>query len=157
MLRRVLCLAVVATAALASTAAADSAMTMRLGTPDRQAGVLIVVPVIVSCSPFDPSLTLFSESVSVSVEQASGKAIAFGSVFTSRSLPQPLLFPCDDAEHTVVVNVLANTAGPPFHGGHAVFSASASAQAGVSCGFPGCFFNIVSQTASFAPTPIAMR
>src|SRR3954469_22966692 len=103
MLRRFLCLAVVAATGLAATAAADSALTMRLGTPDLQSGVLIVVPVIVSCSPFDPSLTVSSENVFVSVEQASGKGIAFGSSSSSRFLPQPLLFPCDDTEHTFVV------------------------------------------------------
>ena len=156
MLRRLLCLAVLAIAGLASTAAAESAMTMRLGTPELQAGVLINVPVIVSCSPFDPSLTLFSTNVNMSVEQAVGKRIAFGSTSIMRFLPQPLLFLCDDTEHTFVVNVLANPAGPPFKRGLAVFSASASATAGVSCG-PGCFFNNVSQQGSFMPTPIRIR
>ena len=132
-------------------------MTMRLGTPELQAGVLIVVPVSVSCSPFDPSLTLFSENVGVSVEQAVGKRIAFGSASIMRFLPQqPLLFLCDDTEHTFVVNVLANPAGPPFKRGLAVFSAFAVATAGVSCG-PGCFFNTVSQQGSFGPTPIRIR
>ena len=157
MLRRLLCLAVLAIAGLASTAApANSAMTMRLGTPDLQAGVLIVVPMTVSCSPFDPSLTLFSEIASVSVEQDVGRRIAFGSGFITQFLPQPLLFLCDDTEHTLVVNVLANTAGPPFKRGLAVFSALAGATAGVSCG-PGCFFNTVSQQGSFGPTPIRIR
>jgi hypothetical protein len=157
MLRRLLCLAVLAIAGLASTATpAESAMTMRLGTPDLQSGVLIVVPVIVSCSPFDPSLTLFSENASVSVEQDVGRRIAFGSAFITQFLPQPLLFQCDDTEHNFVMNVLANTGGPPFKRGLAVFSAFASASAGVSCG-PGCFFTTASQQGSFGPTPIRIR
>jgi hypothetical protein len=157
MLRRLLCLAVLAIAGLASTAApAESAMTMRLGTPDLQAGVLIVVPVTVSCSPFDPSLTLFSEIAGVSVEQAVGRTIAFGSGSIMQFLPPTFLFQCDDTEHTFVVNVLANTAGPPFKRGLAVFTAFAGATAGVSCG-PNCFFNTVSQQGSFGPSPIRIR
>ena len=155
MLRKLLCLVVVATASLISAAAADSALTLRLGTPDLSARVLITVPVIVSCSPFDPSLTLFSESVNVSVVQASGTRIATGSGSLMSFLP-PLPFVCDDTEHTVAVNVLANATGPPFHGGSAVFTASAGVAAGVSCG-PNCFFNIVGQSGQIGPTTLNMH
>jgi hypothetical protein len=159
--KKLLCLSVVVVVAAitATAAAADSGMTMSLGAPKLSSRVAISVPVTVSCSPFDPSLTLFSEGAGVSVEQASGTAIAhgfgfvnsynFGSGFTP-------LFLCDNAGHTVTVNVLADTTGPPFHGGPAVFSASAGASAGLSCG-PGCFYNTVNESASFGPASLTMH
>ena len=157
MLKRFLCLAGLALvcACLASTATADPGLTLRVGTPDLAARVLITVPLAVSCSPFDPSLTLFSEGYSVSVEQASGKAIAHGSAFNMTFLPV-LLFPCDGAGHTFTTNVQADPAGPPFHGGQAVLSASVFASAGTSCG-PGCFFTNAQQTGSLGPTVIKMH
>jgi hypothetical protein len=98
--------------------------------------------------------------VSVSVQQASGKDIAFGSGslfggLTAMGLPTPL-FACDEAEHSVTVPVSANTGGPPFHGGHVVINASASAAAGQPC-FPGstnCFSNTISQLASTGPVEV---
>lgn len=59
-----------------------------------------------------------------------------------------LLFACDGSEYTVTVVILADPAGPPFHGGPAAFSATASATAGTPC-FPGstnCFFNLVGKS-----------
>jgi hypothetical protein len=56
---------------------------------------------------------------------------------------------CDDSPHTVTLNVLADSSGPPFKKGPAVFSASASAAAGTPCG-PGCLFDFVFQNASLA-------
>jgi hypothetical protein len=157
-MRKILCLSVVALAAaiLASTAAADTGMTLGfVGTPNLSSRVSINVPVTVSCPPFDPSLTLVADSVSVSVEQASGRAIAHGSGDAFGGVSAPL-FPCDGAEHNVTVNVLADTAGPPFHGGPAVFSAFANAAAGIPC-FPGsttCFIITAFQGASVGPTSL---
>jgi len=72
------------TVVMAITAgAARAAIGIAVGDPtlstDRNS---ISVPVTVSCSPFDPSLTFFSASAAVSVEQAVGRQIAtgFGSV-----------------------------------------------------------------------------
>jgi hypothetical protein len=154
---RALCLGLV-TAAFASSAAAAGAMTVRIGTPNLSARVLVEVPLFVTCSPFDASLTLFQESVSVSVEQAAGKAIAQGTAFRTPP-PGSLLFPCDGAEHELSVSVLANPAGAPFHGGAAVVSASAGAVAGIPC-FPGsttCFLGTASQSASVGPLPVRMH
>jgi len=109
---------------------------------------LITLPMTVSCSPFDPTLAMASSNVSVSVEQAVTKtAIARGFAFAPQMVDNPILYPCDDSPHTVTLNVLADTAGPPFKKGPAVFSASAQAAAGTPCG-PGCFFNPVFQNAS---------
>lgn len=158
-MRKTLCLSVVAVLAAiwASAAAADSGMTMSLGTPNLLSRVAITVPVTVSCPSFDPSLILVGESVTVSVAQASGTAIAHGSGSASGSGSS--LFPCDGAAHQVTVNVPANTAGPPFHGGPAVFSAFANAEAGIPC-FPGstnCFFITAFQGAGVGPTTLTMH
>jgi hypothetical protein len=71
--------------ACGATAATAQAATISLGTPSLSGRVAITEPVTVSCSPFDPSLTLFQESVNVSVEQASGRSIARGSGFAAAS------------------------------------------------------------------------
>ena len=147
MFRKVLVLAVAA-GALTAAAPCAQAMTVRLGDAQLTAKVAINVPVIVSCSAFDPQLVHFSSNVYVNVQQAAGKGIAYGSGGAYGS--DPPLFPCDGAEHTVSATVLANPAGPPFHGGKAVVSASAFATAGESCG-TGCYFNLTGQSATLGP------
>jgi len=151
MLRKFVSLALVVTVAavIAATAGtARAAMTIGLGQPNLQAGVLIVLPMTVSCSPFDPALTMAGSSVFVSVEQAVSKtSIARGFAGAPQMGDNPILYPCDDSPHTVTLNVLADSSGPPFRKGQAVFSASASAAAGTPCG-PGCFFDFVFQNAS---------
>jgi hypothetical protein len=141
-------------AVFGAIAASAQAMTVSLGTPQLSGKVLIAEPVTVSCSPFDPSLILEGESVNVSVEQASAQGIAYGSVFENSFIPT-YLFPCDNSSHTFVLNVLANTASRPFHGGAAAFTASSSATAATPC-FPGsttCFTNpAVNQSATEATT-----
>ena len=157
MLRKVLPFAALVLAC-GVTAATAQATTISLGAPSLSGRVAITEPLTVSCSPFDPSLTLFSEGVNVSVEQASGRSIAHGSGFAGSFLPT-LMFACDGSQNTVPVTVLADTGGPPFHGGTAVISASASASAGTPC-FPGstnCFFNLTSQSASTAPTTLHLH
>jgi hypothetical protein len=118
--------------------------------------VAITVPVTVTCSAFDPSLTLTYENINVQVEQAAGKSIAHGSYVAMNGLPT-LLFPCDGSQTTVPVTINADPAGPPFHRGPAVFTSIASAVAYTPC-FPGsttCFTNpSASQTASTGPVEI---
>src|SRR3954451_15194679 len=62
---------VVSAAAFAASPA--DAMTIRIGEPTLVGRVAMRVPVVVSCTPFDPSYTLVSAGASVSVQQASGK------------------------------------------------------------------------------------
>lgn len=157
MLRKVLPLAALVLAC-GATAATAQATTISLGAPSLSGRVAIIEPVTVSCLPLDPSLTLFEQSVNVSVEQGSGRSIARGSGSVGGFLPT-LLFACDGNQKTVPVTVLADTAGPPFHGGTAVVSASASALAGTPC-FPGatnCFFNLTGQSASTGPTTLHLH
>jgi hypothetical protein len=110
--------------------------------------VSIDIPVTVSCSPFDPSLTLEYENVGVSVEQASGHGITTGSGGFTTQYPNTA-FACDNSTKTFDVDVLANPNATPFHGGAAAFSASADAQAATPCfgGFTGCW------TSPFADQP----
>jgi hypothetical protein len=142
----------IAVALAATTAVARGDASLSLGQPDLQSGVLIVVPATVSCSPFDPSLTMVSSGFFVSVEQAVNKTtIAHGSGFAPSMDGNPILYPCDDVPHAVSVNVFADTGGAPFRKAQAVFTAEASAAAGTSCG-PGCFFNFVFQRADLVTT-----
>jgi len=117
--------------------------------------VAITVPVVSSCTPFDPSLTDISDFVSVTVQQASGRGIASGTGFASGPIfggmgHPSLLLSCDEAEQTVTVSVAANPSGLPFHGGPAVVTATASASAGEPCvpGSTNCLSNIATQSAS---------
>jgi hypothetical protein len=111
----------------------------------------------VSCTPFDPSLTLVGENIVVTVEQAAGRAIAHASGGTSAFGSTPL-FACDDSQATIPVTSIADTTSPPFHGGTAVVNASAFAQAGIPCPFsPGCFQIIASQAASTGATTVRLH
>jgi hypothetical protein len=115
--------------------------------------------VTVTSSPFDPKLTLDSESINVQVEQAAGKARAHGSGFT-RGFTPTLLFPCDGSQSTIPITIYADAAGPPFHRGKAVFTETASAGAATPF-FPGsttCFTNPSAiQSAGTGPIALAMR
>jgi hypothetical protein len=155
--RAVLVSITVAVIAAFTAAAAKADLSIGLGQPDLQAGVLITVPMTVTCSPFDPSLTFFSSSAFVSVEQASRGQIARGSGSIGGLMSSnPTPFPCDGNPNAVSVPVLADVNGPPFHGGQAAFRASAFASAGISCG-PGCFFDGQSQTGSVGPVILTMH
>ena len=162
MIRRPFAVLTVAAALLAVVAApAEGAISLRLGSPDLIRRVAIQVPVYVSCSPFDASLTHYASEISVSVMQAAGTSIARGSGLTygstTSSLPLPYL--CDGAEHLVPVSVSATTPGPPFHGGWAVFTVRATAFAGMPCfpGSTGCFMNLQQNSGSLGPTEAALR
>jgi hypothetical protein len=78
----------------------------------------VSVAVDVSCSSRVFTTVLF-QTIGVSVEQSSGQGIAFGSGFAEN----PVLFPCDDATHSVNVTATADPSGGPFHGGPAIVTA----------------------------------
>ena len=145
----------------ATAVAAQAAMTVTVGSPAAlTARVGVTVPITVSCDPWDASLTQFSASIFVNVEQAAGNAIAFGSGGLSSGFPGPELFTCDGSAHTFDVTALANTASSPFRGGAAVVTASAQAWAGIPC-VPDetffCFINQVTQGGSSGATKVMMR
>ena len=120
------------TLALAGTA---QAITLAVGSPDLAARIAVTVPVTVTCDPFTPTLTLFQQSITVRVEQAAGREIARGTGASFTFFPSPMLFPCDGSAHEVSVVVVADPAGPPFHGGKAILTVTASAEAGTPSPF----------------------
>jgi hypothetical protein len=73
--RTILVAAAAAVIAGSVAAAANADMQMTVGAPTLGGKVLITVPLTITCSPFDPSLTPISSSAFVSVEQASGRSI----------------------------------------------------------------------------------
>jgi hypothetical protein len=142
----------------AATASAADAATLPLGSPSLTGRVAITEPVTVTCSAFDPSLTLTSEFVNVQVERAAGTAIARGSASMSSFLPT-FRFPCDGTQSTIPVTVYADSAGPPFHGGKAVHGINDSWRGHAV--FPGsttCFTNpSSSQSATAGPTTLNLH
>src|SRR3954471_23260665 len=84
---------------LSSTVASAQGLTVAVGTPNLSIDrVSIIVPVAVSCAPFDSSLTHFASDVRVMVQQASGRQIARGTGSISAFSPN-VLFPCDGGEY----------------------------------------------------------
>src|SRR4051794_14256854 len=82
MFRKVLVLAAVTVTALATAAAASAAApTIRLGDAQLIGKVAVTVPVTVSCAAPEGDRVLQMTSLSLSVQQASGKDIAYGSNF----------------------------------------------------------------------------
>jgi hypothetical protein len=157
MVRKLFPLAAAALAVCGAAAASAQAMTISAGPANLLGRVAITEPVMVSCTPFDPSLTVLDENINVTVEQASGRSIAHGSA-ASGVFGSPLLFPCDGSQTTIPITISADTSGPPFHGGTAVVNASAYADAGVPCGvFPGCYTIVASQTASTGATTVRLH
>jgi hypothetical protein len=113
--------------------------------PDRNS---ITVPVTVSCSPFDPSLTTFTTLVSVTVEQGDTN-VAHASGSASAGYPSAMLFTCDGTSQTVTVTAVADLNAAPFHPGPAVASVFARAMAGIPCpDRPLCFGFIETQSAT---------
>jgi hypothetical protein len=147
--------AVAATALLGTAAAAQAAMNITLGQPELTSKVLITLPVTVNCSPFDSTLVLFQSQLLVRVEQASGRQIARGEGGAFDAVPA-----CDNTAYTIDVPILADPAGPPFHGGTAVFSVSASVAAGTPCPpewGSGCFMSPFDSRFANLITPLKMH
>lgn len=176
MVRRLVCLALGLLVLLAvfGTAAAPQEMIMTESTPPiptatqgsmtitvgdvaevLAGGVAVVVSVTVSCAPPDGERLMFSQSVAVQLFQASGRAIARGTGAVGGFGVGSLPFACDGTAESVSVTVVADVAGPPFHGGRALASVSGNVCAGLSCG-PGCFFDLVCTDGSDA-SEILMR
>ena len=146
--------------ALVPAVASAAGLSIAPGSAGLTGKVALTVPVTVSCSAsFWDTTTqeLFQESISVNVEQASGRSIAHGSSTAYAILPDSLFVQCDGAPVTVPVTVWADVAGPPFHNGSAVVSGAIGLMAGTNCGFPGCYYNLTSISAGFSPQQIKVR
>lgn len=157
-IRRLHAMLAVAVAAIGlATAGTAAAMTAAVGEPQLSAKVLIDVPMTVSCDPVSPGLVVFMQSVTVLVEQASGRQIARGTQTVFASFPQPLLFACDGTPTTLSVSVLADPSGPPFHGGRAVVRVTATAEAGVPLPFGGFTGPFERQSVTVGPLETRLR
>jgi hypothetical protein len=145
--------------ALVPTVASASGLTVSAGQGSLTGKVVMTVPVTVTCSsPFWDQATqqLVEESVQVSVEQAAGQQIAHGYGAFFAMVPNSLPLQCDGQTVTLPVTVLADPAGPPFHGGSAVVTVTADMDAGTSCG-PTCFYNFVSSSSTQGPVQIRVH
>lgn len=119
--RAAVALNVVGVLMIVAPASASAAVTMSLpAKAELTAGVLVTVPVTVSCGPYE--FTPSRSGLSVTIRQASKKAIASGSAFTGGFSS---FLTCDGASHVYAIDVLAATSGPPFRKGDAVVQASA--------------------------------
>jgi hypothetical protein len=137
-------------------AGAAQAMTLDVGSPNLTARVFVTVPVTVTCDPVSAGLTVFSQSVTVRVEQAAGRGIARGTGGLGSSYPS-LLFPCDGSAQTLAVTVLADPAGPPFHGGPAILTATGNSTAGIPLGFGSFMGPFETQSVSIAATQVTLH
>jgi hypothetical protein len=121
-------LAASAATALGVAAPASAAVTVSVpAKADLTARLLVVVPVTVTCGPYEVP-PLFS-SLSVQLSEAVKKQIAQGQVFLGMGTA---LVTCDGAPHTYTANVVANSSGPPFRKGDALITATASAFTGTT-------------------------
>ena len=132
--------------AFAMPAAAVAAVTMTL--PDRAdvtAKILVTVPVTVACGPYEQSLA--TSFVSVSIEQASGRAIARGSGSAGGFMDPGFALTCDGQPHMYSIAITADPNGPPFKGGSAIAS-----------GFAGVAFDCcTTETAAAGPQAIKLH
>jgi hypothetical protein len=139
-----------------ATPVAASDITLTIGSPSlSKSRVAVTVPLTVTCQPLDPTFDLVIETVTARVDQAAGQRIATGSA--SRTGSPSELFACDGASHIVAVTLLADTSGPPFHGGQASVLASVEVQAGVETCGPGCGSIYYDVTATAGPVDRNLR
>jgi len=97
---------------------------------DLVSGVYLAIPVDVTCPVLQPPFSaIFSDSITVQVNQKAGQAIAFGfaqanyhsPIFNGVGIGTPVT--CDGSAHTVTLNVFPSAPqSGPFHGGNAVAS-----------------------------------
>ena len=109
---------------LSAAPASATTNTITIGPVTLTDRVLVTVPVTVVCDPLGTVTDQFQNSLSVSVTQASGQAVATGSLDILTVSPQ-LIFTCDGVtQNHVVADVFPAAGSPPFHGGPAIISAS---------------------------------
>ena len=106
--------------ALLSVSACASAVTISLGSTGTiaKSKVLVTLPVQITCDLTagqpGPIGTPFTVEDDASIAQAAGRAIATGTGFADRSAVV-----CDGTPHRNTITLVADSTGPPFHGGHA--------------------------------------
>jgi hypothetical protein len=153
-------------AALPTTASADTVSTQMHvavnGSAELVNGVYLAVPVDVTCPVLQPPFSaIFSDNISLQVNQKAGREIAFG--FAQVSYQSPIFngvgvgtpVTCDGTVHTVTLNAFPVPQSGPFHGGNAV----ASITFGLGLYDPSNpgFFNIDQNTTASGPQPIKIH
>ena len=110
---------------VASASASAAVVTVSLpAQAELTAGVLVTVPVTVTCGPYEVPSSDQRSGLQVTIRQASKKAIASGSSFSGGF---DNFLTCDGAPHVYQTNVFASSGvlAPPFKKGDAVIDASA--------------------------------
>jgi hypothetical protein len=106
----------------------------------------ITVPVTVSCSPFDPTLTVFTTEVSVTVEQGPNGRASGG---VSAGYPGAMVVACNGTAQTVTVTATADSTASHLNPGPATISVFVRARAGIPCpDRPLCFGSVDTQSAT---------
>jgi hypothetical protein len=133
-----------ASAAGAATGAATNTITAG-STATLTSRLLISVPVTVVCDPLTDSF--IDASVSVTVQQASGRQIATAS---GVAFGGPAFLSCDGVTHNqLLIQATPNAGGPPFHGGAALVTASFLVEYGII--FDGCCFQVTNSDSGSSP------
>jgi hypothetical protein len=125
--------------AFAGSANADSNLTATLGRATLTARLLVNVPVDVVCAPLGGTYVV-TDSVMVSVQEASGKTVSSGSgqVAGGYFYGRPALFTCDGSTTNVVtVPVLPDTGSGAFHKGMAIVTVNVFHSTD-NCEYGGC-------------------
>jgi hypothetical protein len=123
----------------AGSAQADNNLTATVGPASLAARILINVPVNVVCAQLGGTYVI-SDTVSVSIQEASGKTVSSGSgqVVGGSFYGAPPLFTCDGSTNNVVtVPVLPSTGSGPFHNGKAIVTVTVFHSTD-NCQFGGC-------------------
>jgi hypothetical protein len=156
--RRLMLALTIAAAALVPISGAASGFTLTAGSPRLTDRTLITMPVTVSCPAIDPTVAtfIFNETVTVNAQQPAGRSFATASGTAFGSQTSSLIFPCDGSSTVLTVSMLANPSGPPFHGGPAIFTLSASVTAGFEA-FPGCGCGSVTLNESAVAGPMQLQ
>ena len=137
---------------MGASAAGAATNTITVGsTATLSSRLLISVPVTVVCDPLTDSF--IDASVSVNVQQASGRQIAHasGTLLATAFAGSTNFLTCDGVtQNNVVVQATPDSGSPPFHGGPALVTASFLVENGIFFGC--CSFQVTNS--DFGSSPI---
>lgn len=155
------------TALVAPTPArADGTLTMAVGGPITLVnGVYLTIPVQVSCPALAPPYVVGRDTISVGVEEKTGKALAYGEgsiAFATADINGGFGFgtpvTCDGAAHGYTVDVFPSAPdSPPFKGGPAVVQSAGFGVAWYDPTGPCFYCSIVNQSTSIGPLPVRIH
>jgi hypothetical protein len=118
-------------AALAVGVPASASAAVSMSIPDTAqltAGILVTVPVTVTCGPYE--LPPSTSGLSLTIRQAVKRQVATGTVSLGGFTGPAFSLICDGVPHVYSVNVLPSPGSPPFRRGDAIADGRGFAQAG---------------------------